>query len=317
VTWNVLLTVFLLILIEIPLHYVFREPNLRTSPGRYRDARAVWAEPDAELGWTASRRPEWHALDGLEYQVNQQGFRHPQDFALKGDEDPRRAVALGDSFIFGIHLPEGETFPRILNRLLGSEWDVINMGVPGYGIDQMVLSYEKYADVLRADAVLLIFIAEDIDRVFEAYRRAEGLSKPSFDLVQGKLLPRGPAENSLVDAFLGSSRLANLFYSRWYRPWQSRRISGALLRRLADSVSAHHATLIVAQYPTLNPDRKGLTPAAGMCDRALAAMRVICIDVQQIFAKRENPERFFLADGHPNGAANDLVARALFSRWPQ
>jgi hypothetical protein len=318
IIWNLALTILLLLSLEIGVRYFYRdEPYRRTSPGLHQSAKAVWVDPDHDLGWTVTRSREFRTLEQVPYQINRQGFRSDRDFTAKEEGGSRRAVVLGDSFTFGAHLPETEAFPHMLNQFLGAGWDVVNMGVPGYGIDQMVLAYEKYGDVLQPKVVLLVFIAEDIERVFEAFRRAEGLSKPSFDLYFGQLRPRRPGGGSVFDSFLDSSRVANVIYFDWYRPWQSRRISRAFVRRLAASVAAQHAQLIVAQYPMLDQERRRLTHVTGVFERDLIDTGMTYIDLIRVFDGKGDPARFFLADGHPNGMANDLVARALVSDWPR
>ena len=50
-------------------------------------------------------------------------------------------------------------------------------------------------------------------------------------------------------------------------------------------------------------------------ERDLIGMGVSYIDLIKVFDGKGDPDRFFFADGHPNGMANDLVARALLSGW--
>ena len=249
---NVALTILLLLPLEVGVRFFSSESYRRTSPGLHQTAKAPWFDPDGDLGWTVARSAAFSAVERVAYQINRQGFRNTRDFMSQQDGGSRRAVVLGDSFTFGVQLPETHTFPRMLNEFLGARWDVVNMGVPGYGIDQMVLAYDKYRDVLRPDVVVLVFIADDIERVFEAFRGDAGLSKPSFDLFQGQLRPRVPEADSVFDPLLRSSRVANVIYRKWYRPWQSRRIARAFVRRLTESAGAQHAQLIVAQYPMLD-----------------------------------------------------------------
>ena len=55
----------------------------------------------------------------------------------------------------------------------------------------------------------------------------------------------------------------------------------------------------------------------GLFERDLQDMGVTYVDLIEVFDGKGNPAKFFLADGHPNGMANDLVARALLSAWPR
>jgi hypothetical protein len=48
-------------------------------------------------------------------------------------------VAHGDSFTFGAGVPYGQRFTDVAERLLG-DVEIVNMGVPGYGLDHVLLS---------------------------------------------------------------------------------------------------------------------------------------------------------------------------------
>lgn len=130
VAWNAAFTLFLLLPIELWLRY--RSPSIyqRTFPGKGAPQAAFWVEADTDLGWTVTRRPDW-PQERVRYRVNRQGFRHDADFdALpRKTSERRRAAVLGDSFTFGVHLPEHETLPAFLGDRLGPGWEMINLAV--------------------------------------------------------------------------------------------------------------------------------------------------------------------------------------------
>ena len=73
-----------------------------------------------------------------------------------------RILLLGDSFTFGQGVPMESCFARRMDRdLRGVE--VINSGVPGYGLDQEYLLYKDRARRFGADLVLLVFFVNDLD----------------------------------------------------------------------------------------------------------------------------------------------------------
>lgn len=73
-----------------------------------------------------------------------------------------RILLLGDSFTFGQGVPMEGCFARRMERdLRGVE--VINSGVPGYGLDQEYLLYKDRAHRFGADLVLLVFFINDLD----------------------------------------------------------------------------------------------------------------------------------------------------------
>jgi len=62
---------------------------------------------------------------------------------------------------------------------------VLNAGVVGYGLDQIVLYTEEQAALTKPGILVVAFIADDLRR--SEYRRLWGKEKPYFDLTNGKL----------------------------------------------------------------------------------------------------------------------------------
>lgn len=157
---------------------------------------------DNELGWTvgSSRRSQ----DGL-YFSSVEGLRSGAVGAvLAGRSASYRIALLGDSFMFGEEGPFEDSLGHQLEIALGSEFQVLNFGVPGYGVDQMYLKYEKDVRRWNPDVVILGFIDDDVRRSMMVYPfigRPHWLmpwSKPRF-VLQGKDLsllnvPTAPPE---------------------------------------------------------------------------------------------------------------------------
>jgi GDSL-like lipase/acylhydrolase family protein len=318
--WNLALTLLLLVPIEIAARHYFPSVYQRTIPGANHPTRiAVWAAPDPDLGWTVTRSPEYAALARVTYRINGQGFRHSEDFNSLPQKPfgQRHVVVLGDSFTFGVNLQEAETAPAFLSQHLGPNWGVFNLGVPGYGIDQMVLSYEKYHAALQPDVVVLIFIDDDIDRVFEAFRGAEGLPKPSFEMVKGELRERKPHTETILGSLLYRSRIANVIYSRWYRPRESVRISAALLRRLAEKTSGYGEKLVLVRYPSIEQvDGRGIYREYPF-QKVLAGYAINYVEPLEVLRKVGDPRAlYFAGDWHPTAKADRVVADAIYAAWP-
>lgn len=68
----------------------------------------------------------------------------------------QRILAIGDSFTFGAEVDGHETYPHQLQKILkkGRPTQCVNMGVPGYGIDQAVLKYTYWGRHLNPDVVI-------------------------------------------------------------------------------------------------------------------------------------------------------------------
>jgi hypothetical protein len=92
-------------------------------------------------------------------------------------------LAVGDSFTFGSDVGDGDSWPARLQAASGL--NVINGGVFGYGIDQAILRGERLAAVFVPDAVILGFIADDVQRAELSVMY--GVAKPVFTIGEGGL----------------------------------------------------------------------------------------------------------------------------------
>jgi len=95
-------------------------------------------------------------------------------------------LATGDSFTYGAEIADGGSWPALLQADLGRT--VLNGGVVGFGLDQIVLHTEQLAARDKPGLLVVGFIADDLRR--SEYRRLWGKEKPYFDLVGGKLVLR-------------------------------------------------------------------------------------------------------------------------------
>jgi len=87
------------------------------------------------------------------YSVNGHGLRD-REYALEKPPGVRRVLAFGDSFTFGSGVGDDAVFTAVAeDRLDGVE--VINMGVPGYGLDQILLSFLAQGRAWEPDDVVV------------------------------------------------------------------------------------------------------------------------------------------------------------------
>jgi len=182
---------------------------------------------DPELGWTlrenvprvASDEP-WQA----DLATNAFGFRDV-DHGEKAAGVLRVAV-LGDSFVFGSGVTQDEPVTRRLQALLGPSFEVINLGVPGYGTDQALLTLRRWGPRLSPDVVLAGFFWNDV--MENASAEMYGMPKPRFVLAGDSLSfvpPRGAASHSAaerLDAALGTRSHLWSLVSRSFRKAEDR-----------------------------------------------------------------------------------------------
>lgn len=137
---------------------------------------------DPTLGWAS--KPDLRDVRVFGDEVlntNHRGLRGTTDFPYEGDRP--RIVVLGDSFTFGEEVSDDETYSHYLQKLLPKS-DVINMGVHGYGHDQMLLLLREEGLKYRPDVVVLGFVVADVDRNVLGFR---DFAKPRFTVEDGKL----------------------------------------------------------------------------------------------------------------------------------
>src|SRR4029450_1178176 len=204
------------------------QPYHREYPGQYHEPGSVaWARADSQLGWTIA--PEY-----LAGQINPQGFRDAKDFETWPRHSGRtRVLVLGDSFVVGAHLAPEQTLPGLLQSRLGETHEVFAAAVPGWGIDQMYLAYERYKDLIAPNLVVLAFIDDDVKRVLEAYRVAERLQKPALTVDDGKLvrMQSASARRLSIDRWLGRRAFLSLMARAFYLATDAKaRVVQALIR---------------------------------------------------------------------------------------
>ena len=150
---------------------------------------------DPELGWTLRENVSGLASDEpwqADLATNALGFRDV-DHGEKAAGVTRVAV-LGDSFVFGSGVKQDEPVTRRLAALLGPSFEVINLGVPGYGTDQALLTLRRWGPRLSPDLVLVGFFWNDV--MENASAEMYGMPKPRFLLAGDSLALVPPGERA-------------------------------------------------------------------------------------------------------------------------
>lgn len=91
--------------------------------------------------------------DSLLYAHNSHGFRGAE-FDLKKPAGKTRIVTLGGSTTYGVGVNNEETWPYLLQQQLGSDFEVINMGVPGYSSAENLIQTALLLSDFDADLVI-------------------------------------------------------------------------------------------------------------------------------------------------------------------
>ncbi len=183
-------------------------------------------DPDAErrayLEFEATRGWQMEPGDYVEYEartnravhisINDVGVRDA-DITRQPPRDTERISVLGDSFVFSATLPNDQLFTHLLEERLGTSYEVLNIGVPGYGTGQEYLLLETLlAQGYDLGQLVLVFFTNDLqDNIglkYSSLRRNP--HRPSFTVNgKGELVwqaPRPPASRS------GTGRLLDRSY---------------------------------------------------------------------------------------------------------
>jgi hypothetical protein len=208
-------------------------------------------------GWTL--RPgirEMRVFGDRVLNSNSRGLRGARDYEYEKPAGVQRVVVLGDSFTFGEDVSDGETYSQQLEGLLPGV-EVLNLGVHGYGHDQMLLYLREEGLKYRPDVVLLGFLYDDMERNLLGFR---DYAKPRYALRDGRLELQGvpiPPPSDLMRREPYRSKFLDLWTmlrGRW--DWRSRaaeqRMKGltlAILDELAREARAAGAKPAFAYLP--------------------------------------------------------------------
>ena len=107
----------------------------------------------------------WELLSELPFLVttNGQGFRSGRDVEVP--KRRQRVLLLGDSYTFGVHLPNAHTYADLLEQQQ-PHLEVLNAGVVGYTIVQEVELFQQRAGAVAADITVLQVLDNDVYGMF-------------------------------------------------------------------------------------------------------------------------------------------------------
>ena len=209
------------------------------------------------FGWAL--RPGIHEMRAFGDRVlnsNSRGLRGRREYSYEKPAGVRRLLVLGDSFTFGEDVSDDETYCHQLERLLpGTE--VLNLGVHGYGHDQMLLYFREEGVKYRPDLVVLGFLYDDMERNLVGFR---DFAKPRFEQRDGRLelrnVPVPPPEEVLRREPYRSKFLDlwTILRARW--DWRSgaaearmKRLTLAILDEITTAARAAGAQVAFAYLP--------------------------------------------------------------------
>ncbi len=340
VSGNLALFFGIVVVIDVSTHLMGLHAPALGRPGQ-AGAFSMWVY-DRTKGWVHSPSTLAQTYIGgpaaFPVRINGLGLRGGE-IRLDRVDDRARVLVFGDSYVFGVGVPEEELLTAHLARFLAPHFpsgiEVVNMGVAGYSTDQQYLLWQELGTRLSPELVILVVCDNDYLGNTEnfAYRQ---YYKPYFELeADGGLR----LENVPVPR-LSRGQRAKLWLGRESNVWNFVRNRNAespalrsLLRRLEVDVSraprapyrttaaivkafAREVSVRGAFFLLTSTGRRGENPALFQnLVRQLEREKIHHLDLFPILnaARRAAPERSwdFPQDTHWNRDAHELAARSL------
>jgi len=308
--------------------WLFKFPNLvRYERVAIRHYSAAKAQYDPLLGFVGIPN---YAASGFHYDAR--GFRvTPAPAGLTLKEPP--ILAVGGSVTLGEEVADNETYPAQLQSLIGRR--VINAGMDGYGLDQMVLRAEVVAKQEKLAAIILGFGADNLRR--SEMSRVWGVEKPYFARAGNSLVLRNvpvppspdPAttldfwqrlfgRSVLVDVVLRRLKLQYewaLDHVRVLPSGEGATDARLLFERLA---RLELPVVVVAEYdpylwtdPPYMREQKALTAAVLASAKQVGFLIVDPFDEIDKVMNTSGHDALFRPGEHPNPAGQALTARLV------
>src|SRR5215510_7698572 len=253
--------------------------------------------------------------------TNSKGLRGKRDFSYTQDKEKLRILILGDSFTFGDEVSDDETYPYYLQQML-PHTEIINMGVHGYGHDQMLILPREEGIKYEPDIVIVGFLPLDMSRNLLKFR---DFAKPRFVLEKGELKLTGtpvPRPEEILQWDWTRPRILDLFSLirhsvEKFSGLQQKKmeaITTALLMELIQSVESIPATPILAYLPrgreialdiAVTQDEKYLFSVCQLNEQAR------CFSTRPYFAEKIAKGETFKPGGHWEPAGHLAVAEAI------
>ena len=334
----ILYIAFLVVLFEGSARLAFLTPEVSSM---------LW---DHELGWRQSwiRRHQstgkdiyykfdvydpakgWISKSGLRdvkvfndkvLNTNSKGFRGKQDYPYGQNKNKIRILILGDSFTFGDEVSDNETYSYYLQEML-PQTEIINLGVHGYGHDQMLILLKEEGIKYEPDIIILGFLPLDMSRNMLGFRDYE---KPKFVLNDNKLVltntPVSPPEKVIAWDWvrprvldLYSVLRLKLMKKLGLYEKEKEAVTTAILEeisQIADSIGAFPVFAFLPSGDEISVDT-ALTPDEeyffSMCN---AINQVRCFSARPVFAEKLAKGMAFKQAGHWRPEGHLAVAESI------
>jgi hypothetical protein len=225
---------------------------------RWVPSENALAQFDPELGWSYIPNRSVTQRFGsygrpIEMHFNDIGSRVGEP-GRRFDSTTPTVVFVGDSYTFGHGVTYQESFVGQFEKSSGLPYQVVNLGVQGYGTDQSLLSLRRHIEEFNTKVVVYTFLLDHVKRNDNADRRlifpgAKFLgTKPRFALKRDGRLDEVEKPRRYED--MPQLHLWQLLQLAWvkYGPPPSMELTRALVRDMKDYAESQGATFILVLW---------------------------------------------------------------------
>lgn len=273
---------------------------------------------DPDLGWTP--RPGVEEEAGVVYTVDGAHRRVTGPPGLPAGRP--RVVLLGDSFTFGDEVSDPETWAWRLRAATGAE--VLNLGALGYGLDQVLLRWERDGAPLAPDVVVvghLDLLHHRTGRAFSSWAKPwftveaggdlalHGVPVPGPETLLRRQVVRPMLPGVLLDAAEGALEPSDADPMTPVLP-----VSARLLERLLGEIAETGARPVLAHFlhaSALEGPADQRRSADRVFEESCRHFDIVCVDLRPALtaARDEGVALYRVAHWSPEG--NAVVAREL------
>jgi hypothetical protein len=277
---------------------------------------------DPSLGWRPKPNlRDVRVFDNKILNTNSKGLRGKKEFPYIKDKERLRILIIGDSFTFGDEVSDDETYSYYLQQML-PHTEVINMGVHGYGHDQMLILLREEGVKYEPDIVILGFLPLDMARNLLQFR---DFAKPRFVLKGGELKLKGvpvPRPEEILKSDWTRPRIVDVFSFMHYkvrtlfglRDKEIEDITTAILTEMIKLIESVPAIPILAYLPRAREIAMDIAETRGeayMFSMCQLNKKAKCFSTRPHFAKKIAKGEAFKSGGHWEPAGHLAVAEAI------
>ena len=311
---------FLILVLEVR-HYIKNKQVINQT----------WHDPntqfDPELGWSpipnrSINSPDWGMISS-----NSLGFR-----SAEIDQNKNQIIVLGDSIAWGFGVNDEETFPHYLDKLVSSMgYQVSNLAVSGYGIDQYYLFFKRHISRFNNLKKVILVIYPDNDFISTGSNFCYGKRKPLFKIKNSDLI----LTNTKINKYCLRNLFSNSYFLSRYLPYEgtigkflslvagdkvltegeAKEISLLLFQKIYDLVISHKTEFLVVLSPAKNDftERSDSLKWFEHVFNKVKGKGINYIDyIEALKNNQKELDNIYLDNGHYTKKGNLLLAETVY-----